>query len=372
MEPETLIVLIGAAYCITLIIVSLGVYKLPKTGESTITPKVSVIVACKNEEHDLPDCINSLTNIDYPRDLTEIILIDDESSDRTSEIIDKASSENSNITSLTTKGYLTKLKAKARGIALGASHATGEWLFITDADAIVDKLWIKHMLYGIDSNTGLIGGVIMVNGNSLLSRLEKASLAFTQPFAIGLAGWGLPFICSGPNMAIRRDLYERSGGLEAAEFEVAEDLALTDMGQRAKMKIKLHISSETTAKLKVVPSFGHLLSQQRRWIKGGFGNSLVLKLPLMFVIGYHAIFSAILIGGWFFYPQATAIAALLKIIADFNMLLSFKIKAKLERHLRNLPVMFLFTVFSFLWMPISFIFSRNIAWKGEGYEVKYD
>jgi len=372
MGPEDLIIAIGAAYCITLLIISAGVYRLPKTSESKHFPKVSIIVTCRNEEQDLPDCINSLISIDYPKELLEIILVDDQSSDRTSEIIIEASSQNSNVVSLSTQGFQTNLKAKARGIALGANHAKGEWLFITDADGVVDPGWIKYMLSGTDSKTGLLGGVIMVQGNSLLAKLEKASLAFTQPFAIGFAGWGLPFICSGPNMAIRRDIYEKSGGLEEVDFEVAEDLALTNMAQSVKMRTKLHASPETTVRLKTVPSFGHLLSQQRRWVKGGFGQSLILRLPLAFVFGYHAMFSVVLLGGWFFYPQATLIAACLKLFADFNLLLSLKFKANLDKYLRNLPVMFVFTLFSFLWIPLSFLFSREIKWKGTGYEVKYD
>ena len=173
-------------------------------------------------------------------------------------------------------------------------------------------------------------------------------------------------------MAIRRDIYEKSGGLEGVDFEVAEDLALTNMVQSAKMKIRLHASPETTVWLRAVPSFGHLLSQQRRWVKGGFEKSLVLKLPLIFVIGYHAMFSSVLLAGIFYYPQSTLVAASLKLFADFNLLLSLKIKANLDRHLRNLPVMFVFSLFVFLWIPISFLFSKKIEWRGAGYQVKYD
>ena len=374
MDWQLLFIGSGAFYFFVLMMMGLGFLRLPRNKAASELPAISVVVAARNEDKDLPACISSLLELDYPSDKLEIILVDDRSTDSTLDIIKKAASDHSHIKYLSTKNAgENNLEAKARGIAWGAKHAKGEWIFITDADAVVQPQWLKHMLWQVNDEIGMIGGTLMINDNgSLLSLIEKMSLAYTLPFAAGSAGWGLSIVGPGPNLAIRRSIYEDYGGLESVEFGVAEDLALTKIVQQSGKKVKFHGSSEVTIRMTPVPTFDHLISQQRRWIKGGFEMTWEYWAGLIFVFTYHFIFSWILLFGWIISVEGTLIALAFKLIGDFFMVWCEKRKISLLAVLRYIPIQSLYTTLIFIWLPVSFFLARNIRWKGEGYEIKYD
>ena len=50
-------------------------------------PLVSVVITTKNEEKNIENCLKSILNQTYPRDKIEIIVVDNNSSDRTKEIV---------------------------------------------------------------------------------------------------------------------------------------------------------------------------------------------------------------------------------------------------------------------------------------------
>ncbi|MFQ6618236.1 MAG: glycosyltransferase, partial [Fidelibacterota bacterium] len=72
-------------YSFTLLFFFIGLFKR-KRGESEQKPLVSVVIAARNEEENLPECLNSLVHQTYPEELYEVILVDDQSTDSTPEI----------------------------------------------------------------------------------------------------------------------------------------------------------------------------------------------------------------------------------------------------------------------------------------------
>ena len=372
---DLIIIGFGVIYALIVISVSLGMYRLPKSFylEDDKLPTVSVVISAKNEESDLPKCIAALERLDYPKEMLEVVLVNDESADSTAEIIDAAVKRNPHFKGLSTKDNPgTLLKAKARGISWGIENSCGEWIFISDADGEVPPLWLRHMLSRADESIGMIGGMLSVKPVSPLAVIERMSWAYTLPFAFGLAGWGGSFICVGPNMAIRRSVYEECGGLENAEFDVAEDLALFRMVERSELTTRSYISPETTINLNPVPTIKHLWSQQRRWLRGGFEGGWEYGAGLTLGFGYGTIFSFFLLTGWFYALEATALITLLKLGSDFFMLATQKFLLKKSHYLRYFGIETLYVSITMLWLPLSLLFDSNIKWRGDGYEINYD
>ena len=115
-------------------------------------PKVSIIVIAYNEEKMLPLCLDSLMELDYPEDKLETILVDNNSTDRTKDIIRKYPVK-----------YVFEHK-RTRGAARnkGIKASSGEFIAFTDADCIVDRNWIRRLVQGFDSdNIGGCGGRIV-------------------------------------------------------------------------------------------------------------------------------------------------------------------------------------------------------------------
>ncbi len=350
-----------------------GLYRIPRTKAiEQKLPEVSLLISCRNEEEDLADCLQSLSKLTYPKDKLQIILIDDHSTDNTPKILQAFAKAHNHIEFYSGDEFPeTHLEAKARGIARAATKANGEWLFITDADAIVPPDWIQHMLYRTNENSGLIVGTTITINKTFLATLEKIAGIFTIPVGWGLAGWGIPINGLGPNMAIRRDFYEHHGGLEAADFRIAEDHALFGMMKKNGYGIIHHMDENIQIKLKPVKKYSQIISQQRRWIKGGFEGKILEKVLIAGLLLFAMTFSLFLIYVLITNPAHGFIFCTIKFLSDFAIYSALSIKTRNKELIWLIPLTFVYTIISFIWLPISFLFKRDIAWMGDGYKVEY-
>lgn len=356
-------------------LLALGFHRLARSTrlEDSRCVPVSVVVSARNEARDLPRCIASLLSLDYPPTLLQIVLVDDHSDDATGNIVDAAAARHPRVLALHAATLSPNgLEAKARGIAHGFARATGEWVFITDADAAVHPQWIRHLLGRATPDTGMVGGSLTVEASGTVGILECVSWAFSQLFSLGLAGWGVPFACLGPNMAIRRSVYEEAGGLEGATFRVAEDLALFAMVARRRMSVQSYADPETTATLRPVPSVRHLVSQQRRWLAGGLSQEPAFARPLLAAFWWGFTVAAYLLLGWALGWRWWLSFIAAKSLLDAGLLAILQRRLEQRRLLGYLWVLELYHPFIFFILAPSFLFSRRVRWMGDGYAVTYD
>lgn len=103
-------------------------------------PPVSIIVPVRNEEATVEKLLNSIFNLDYPD--YEVIIIDDGSRDRTSEVLQKF------------QGRIKVIRTDGIGPSaarnLGIKEAKGEFIAFTDGDCLVDKNWLKELISGFN------------------------------------------------------------------------------------------------------------------------------------------------------------------------------------------------------------------------------
>jgi 1,2-diacylglycerol 3-beta-glucosyltransferase len=349
---------------------ALGLRRLPRSVrlDDARCPPVTAIVSARNEEADLPACIASLLALDYPTDKLRIVLVDDHSTDATGKIIDDAAAAHPNVVALHTAALPPNgLKAKARGLAHGFTRATGEWAFITDADATVPSLWIRNLLGRATERTGMVGGAQAVEPHGAVATVESMMQAYTQFFSQGFAGWNAPFACLGPNMAIRRSTYLAAGGLERAAFHVAEDLALFNMVGPQGMEVQCYLDAETSVMLRPVPSARHLFSQQRRWLAGGIGQGLEYQIVLVVALGWGFGLSLYLLLGWMLGLTWWLAFVATKALVDAAMLAAQQRRLALADLARHFPVLELYHVFIFAALPATFLFNRKVRWMGDGF-----
>jgi len=111
-------------------------------------PLISIVIPARNAHSTLKKCLDSIFNLKYSN--REVIVIDDGSTDDTAKIV----TEYKDIKILTTSG---EGPAKARNLALRLTE--GEFIAFTDADCIVDPLWLSELLRGF-----AVAGVAGVGG----------------------------------------------------------------------------------------------------------------------------------------------------------------------------------------------------------------
>jgi glycosyltransferase involved in cell wall biosynthesis len=168
--------------------------------------RVSVIVPVYNGERTLPDLLEALAAQTYPRELTEILVVDNNSVDGTKAILEQWSCRG--------VVYLSCDKQSSYAARnMGIAHATGEILAFTDADCRPYPNWLQAAVEEFRSHqVDRIGGVILLP-LSTPPRLWELVDATTYILGEKLAESGL---IATANLLIRRSAVDRIGYFEEA------------------------------------------------------------------------------------------------------------------------------------------------------------
>ncbi|MBZ5545390.1 MAG: glycosyltransferase [Acidobacteriia bacterium] len=100
-------------------------------------PRISILVAARDEEEALPAALESLLALDYSE--YDVILVDDDSTDRTGAIADewaKRPASAGRLKVIHNHELPPGWRGKVHALSLAANAATGEWLLSTDADVV--------------------------------------------------------------------------------------------------------------------------------------------------------------------------------------------------------------------------------------------
>src|SRR5262245_4121277 len=120
-------------------------------------PSVSLIATARNEERHIERAVRSLARLDYPS--LQITIINDRSTDRTGEILDRLAAEFPQLNVV----HVTELPAgwigKNHAMQLGADRSSGDWLLFADGDVVYEPTVLKRAIvyaqsYRIDHLAG--------------------------------------------------------------------------------------------------------------------------------------------------------------------------------------------------------------------------
>ncbi|UCG28444.1 MAG: glycosyltransferase, partial [Bacteroidales bacterium] len=198
-------VLSGIAYMI-LVISYLAGWKKTRIFRDTSfekKTKVSVIIPVRNEAVHIPDLIKALRRQEYPKELFEVILVDDHSSDSTREVIALCTKENSCCSLIS-----STLTGKKHALLEGIDLSSGDLILTTDADCRFGRSWISSVVSYFEKNNPdlVIGPVILNEGPGIFQDLQSLEFLSLAGSSGGSAGIGRPILCSGANLAYRRDI----------------------------------------------------------------------------------------------------------------------------------------------------------------------
>lgn len=116
-------------------------------------PKISVVIPCRNEELIIEKSLSNWLKIDYPHSQLEIIIADN-STDKTEELVRIFAQDNDCI-----KYYRVNSKSKIEALQQGLEHTQHDFIFICDADILVEPDCIKKALpYLCHPNNGCVFG----------------------------------------------------------------------------------------------------------------------------------------------------------------------------------------------------------------------
>ena len=192
-------------------------------------PTVSILIPAHNEDVVIEQTIQSMIQLNYPKDRLEVVVINDNSSDRTGEIIDDYTKRYPFIRAVHTKPPNAG-KGKSGALNQGLKHSTGEIVIVYDADNTPEPDAVRYLALGLmkDRKAGAMVGkfrVINAKKNLLTKLINIETLTFQWLAQAGRWFWFKMTTIPGTNFAIRRSILEQLGGWD--EKALSEDTELS-------------------------------------------------------------------------------------------------------------------------------------------------
>ncbi|WP_092925212.1 glycosyltransferase [Romboutsia hominis] len=233
-------------------------------------PFVSILVPAHNEGKVIGKTVESLLLLDYPIDKMELIVINDNSSDNSKEILENIKNRyrNYNFTIINTDN-ITGGKGKSNALNIGYQISKGEYIAIYDADNTPEKTALRYLIQTIvkDEKLGAVIGKFRTRNkhkNILTKFINIETLSFQWIAQAGRKQ--LLGLCTipGTNFVLRRSTIEKLGGWDTKA--IAEDTEISfriyKMGQRI-----TYVPQSVTWEQEP-ETVNVWIKQRTRWVKG--------------------------------------------------------------------------------------------------------
>ena len=248
-------------------------------------PRVSVVVAARNEQHTLPALLHSLEC--QAGGEFEVVLVNDRSDDDTAAIMREFAKHRPGVVIVDNAEEPVGCNGKQHALDLGVAAAAGELLLFTDADCRLPTGWVaEHAARFGDGRLAAVFGALAVRANrTLRERYQAFDQALVHQYSTGTAGVGVPTGCFGNNLAVRSDALAAVGGFRALGFTPTEDAALLAALQRAGRKVEATASARSAIVTAPQSTWRAFLDQHVRWNSGAFhGDGLVGRWSYRYVV----------------------------------------------------------------------------------------
>lgn len=268
----------------------LGFDKVKSFVRTEDKPKTafSIIVPFRNEEKNLPKLLQSISSLDYPRELFEIILVDDFSKDQSERVYINWRMQNGLIETTLLENLRLSNSPKKDAISRAIPILKHDWVVTTDADCIVNKNWLLTLDNFIQKNNPqmVVGAVIYKTKNNWFHHFQQLDLLSLQGTTIGSFGIEKPFMCNGANFAYTKKLFNELGGFGGINDIASGDdvLLLQKAITKHKDQVQYLKNTETIVKTKPENDLYKLFMQRVRWASKTTGYSSIYAKLLAVVV----------------------------------------------------------------------------------------
>lgn len=253
-------------------------------------PFVSVLVPAHNEAKVIGNTVEALLHFDYPPERYEVIVVNDNSSDGTGEVLRRVRQQNPGrqltvVTTDRTNGG----RGKSNALNIGLARSRGQYIAVYDADNTPERPALRLLVEQLaaDGQLGAAIGKFRTRNRSvnLLTRfINIETLTFQWMAQAGR--WKLLHLCTipGTNFVVRRSILEKIGGWDVRA--IAEDTEISfriyDMGYRIQYFPQAVTWEQEPQTLSV------WFRQRTRWATGNF-YVLIKNLRLLFSPEHNAV-----------------------------------------------------------------------------------
>lgn len=242
---------------------------LTRSGEVKLSkyPSVTIMVPCWNEEKTIYKTVRSLLLLKYPKSKLDIFLIDDGSTDKTWEVINRFT-KYSNI-----KVFRKENGGKHTALNLGLQNIRTEFVGCLDADSFVDSYALGRIMSYFEKNPNVMAvapSIIVNNPKTIIQKAQKAEYYMSVYVKKMLAFLSAIHVTPGPLTIFRKKVFDDLGNYRKAHN--TEDMEIAYRMQTNHYKIEQ--CNDAYVYTNTPPTVKKLYKQRLRWIYGFINNTI--------------------------------------------------------------------------------------------------
>ena len=307
------------------VLITYSLKRMNVSGKNENNPvNISIIIALRNEERNVDGIVDSLNNLNYPKENFEVIFVDDHSTDRTYDKLKTKTDSINNFSVLDLKG--TEKIGKREALNFGIGKSKHPYILITDADCRPQSHWLKA--YSNNFNPGhqmLFGIAPFYQHNNLINKISCFENLRGNFLSFSMASFGLPYTAAARNFGFTKNAFESLGGYSKTKDTISgdDDLLLRE-AVKNKMQIGVVTDSGSFVYSETKNSFNEYFQQKARHTQTSFHylKRYQVILGLWHLLNLSFLFSPLLM----FFNPLLGILFPSKLIIDFMVVITNQIK----------------------------------------------
>ncbi|VVB75266.1 Glycosyltransferase AglE [Candidatus Tiddalikarchaeum anstoanum] len=230
---------------------------------------ISVLIPAFNEEKSIRKTINSVLRQDYSKNLFEVIVINDGSTDNTEKLCKEY--EKKGLIKIVSK----KNGGKASALNAGLTIAKGELIYVLDADSFAEKSNFKHLIGYFDNAkvAAVTSSMKVSTKNGFLQKVQWVEYMFSILMRKSMSLFNSLYVTPGPGSMYRKKVLLEIGGFSTTTLTEDMEIAFNIQNHKYFIENSLNAITYTNS-----PKDLKTLSVQRiRWYTGFIEDSLKYK-----------------------------------------------------------------------------------------------
>lgn len=329
--------------------------------------KITVIIAVRNEEKHIRDCLLAILGQNNINMLHEIIVMDDHSDDGTREQVFGIQNDKIKYIHLPAEKH-----GKKAAISLGVTLAESECIAVTDGDSAPSMDWLTEISkeYTRSHETVMTTGLVFPSPvNDVLSRFQWLDFAATMALtAMGIKRKWF-FLANGANMSFRKSVFIEVNGYQGNEHISSGDdvFLMSKMAQLTGKKVAFLSSFYASVSTQALCTLRSLKAQRQRWAqktKSYANGKIILVQGIAFILAlcfWMMWFSVI------FWPKMVIAACLFtsaKFLMDYSFLRTLSYQHHTPQAMKHFPLSWIIYQIYIIWAGLQAIIPGKIKWKG--------
>tara|TARA_B100000579_G_C22840236_1_gene861027 strand:- start:254 stop:1378 length:1125 start_codon:yes stop_codon:yes gene_type:complete len=334
---------------------------------SPIKKDVSVIVCVKNEENVIGNLLDDLKSQVYDEDI-EFIIVDDNSNDKTAEIISHYIDIDNRFKYICSKGGDDSLSFKKKALDAGIKAAQFKYLLFTDAGCRLEKQWIQSIMKKYLPGINYVIGLSFIDkAKKFITRFQKVDLFILMISTISSVKLNYPLASTGQNLSYKKDVFLSMNGFsKISNLMMGDDSIFMQMCLKQRnIKVDISDNPNSFVQSKMIFKWRELLLQRIRWAGDGiimWNYNKLFYIAMLFTFTTNLfyfimpfIFYSSLFYLLFFY--------VIKFLFEFIFYCIGSIKINKRINILNFIIWFFLQIPYIVFVGFLAPFSRRLGWK---------